>query len=75
MSSTGSLLEAHGSGPDERETNLKLVYEQDPDLWTAEAMDHWNHWSMSRDAMEISEAGALKDHSSSVKFGMTSWDS
>jgi hypothetical protein len=26
--STGSLLEAHGSGPDERETNLELVYEQ-----------------------------------------------
>ena len=28
MSVTGSLLEAYGSGPDERETNLKLVYEQ-----------------------------------------------
>ena len=31
--STGSLLEAHGSGPDERETNLKLVYEQAIPVW------------------------------------------
>lgn len=30
--STG-LLEAHGSGPDERETNLKLVYEQAIPVW------------------------------------------